>query len=100
MKGTLADNIKALHMKRLYPHGKPVRQRDALDDLLSAQRKEKEKNEASSDLYSETDEDVRKNNNDGNTSDSSGNGTRFAHRTGIFSLDFPDSPKVPKGKGK
>ena len=37
---------------------------------------------------------------DGNESDSSGNGTRFAHRTGVFSLDFPPSPKVPKGKGK
>ena len=33
-------------------------------------------------------------------SDSSGNGTRFKGRTGIFSLDFPPSPKVPKGKGK
>ena len=33
-------------------------------------------------------------------SDSSGNGTRFKGRTGIFSLDFPRSPKVPKGKGK
>ena len=34
------------------------------------------------------------------SSDSSGNGTRFANRTCIFSLDFPPSPKVPKGKGK
>ena len=33
-------------------------------------------------------------------SDSSGNGTRFKGRTGIFSLNFPPSPKVPKGKGK
>ena len=33
-------------------------------------------------------------------SDSSGNGTRFKGHTGIFSLDFPPSPKVPKGKGK
>ena len=32
--------------------------------------------------------------------DSSGNGTRFKGCTGIFSLDFLPSPKVPKGKGK
>ena len=97
--GTLADQINAAHMRRLYPNGKPARPRDALDDLLSAERKAKEKQEVSSDLYSETDEDL-KNNPDGNTSDSSGNGTRFAKRTGVFSLDFPESPKVPKGKGK
>ena len=33
-------------------------------------------------------------------SDSSGNGSRFKGHTVIFSLDFPPSPKVPKGKGK
>ena len=33
-------------------------------------------------------------------SDSSGNGTRFKGRTGIFSQDFLPSPKVAKGKGK
>ena len=48
----------------------------------------------SSDLYSETDE------GDGQCSDSSGNGTLFAKHTGIFSLDFPPSPRVPKGQGK
>ena len=33
------------------------------------------------------------------SSDSSGQGTRFAMRTGDFDLDFPESPKVPEMKG-
>ena len=33
------------------------------------------------------------------SSDSSGQGTYFAMRTGDFDLDFPESPKVPKMKG-
>ena len=33
------------------------------------------------------------------SSDSSGQGTHFAMRTGDFDLDFPESPKVPKMKG-
>ena len=70
--------------------------RTALDDLLSAERKEKQKEE-SSDLFSDSDDANPLN---GNDSESSGNGTRFAHRTGVFSLDFPDLPRVPKGKGK
>ena len=32
------------------------------------------------------------------SSDSSGQGTRFAKRTGNFELDFPDSPRRPKMK--
>ena len=32
------------------------------------------------------------------SSDSSGQGTHFAMRTGDFDLDFPESPKVPKMK--
>ena len=56
------------------------------------------------DLYSETDEDLKgvepNSMDEGFTSDSSGNGTRFAKRTGIFSIDFPASPKTSKGKGK
>ena len=38
---------------------------------------------------------------EGNISDdsvSSGDGTRFKNRMGVFDLDFPDTPKVPKGK--
>ena len=30
------------------------------------------------------------------SSDSSGQGTRFAKRTGIFEIDFPDTPNVSK----
>ena len=33
------------------------------------------------------------------SSDSTGQGTHFAMRTGDFDLDFPESPKVPKMKG-
>ena len=83
-------------MKNRYPHGKPVPMRTALDDLLSAERKENKK-EDSSDLFSDSEDGNAVNTNE---SDSSGNGTCFAHRTGIFSLDFPDSPRIPKGKGK
>ena len=92
--GTLADEIKKQYMKNRYPKGKPKPQRTALDDLLSAERKEKLNNYESSDLYSQSD-DGR-----GSDSESSGQGTRFRGRTGVFSLDFPQSPCVPKGKGK
>ena len=40
---------------------------------------------------------------EGNISDdsvSSGDGTRFKNRMGLFDLDFSDTPKVPKGKTK
>ena len=72
---------------------------NALDDLVSAERKERENKEKamSSDLFSESEDNHGTKAED---TDSSGNGTRFAHRMGIFSLDFPDSPRVPKGKGK
>ena len=73
--------------------------RTALDDLYSLERKENEWKEkaVSLDLYSESEDN---NAGDGNDSESSGNGIQFAHRTGVFSLDFPASLKVPKGKGK
>ena len=97
--GSLANEIKARYDKNHWPDGKPTRMHTALDDLYSLEKKESEcKNKGlSSDLFSES-----KDNNavDGNESDNSGNGTLFAHRTGVFSLDFPPSPKVQKGKGK
>ena len=97
--GTLKDEIKAQYMKNRFPNGVPKCKRDALDEMMSAERREREHKEALSDLYSDTDNEgtTKKYHND---SDSSGNGTRFAHRTGVFSLDFPDSPCMPKGKGK
>ena len=94
ISGTLADQIQDQYMCNRFPHGKPKPQCTALDDLLSAERKEKEKVCESSDLYSESDDTK------GNKSESSGQGTRFIGRTGVFSLDFPASPVVPKGKGK
>ena len=97
--GSLANEIKAQYDKNCWPHGKPNRMRTALDNLYSLEKKESECKDKglSSDLFSESEDN---NAVDGNESDSSGNGTRFAHRTGVFSLDFPLSPKVPKGKGK
>ena len=101
--GTLADEIKQQHFKNVYPKG-ITKTRTALDSLMSVERKEAEGNEVSSDLFSETDEDSNKepkaHTSDGNATDSSGNGTRFKLCTGVFSVDFPPSPKVPKGKGK
>ena len=95
----MKDAVDAQYMKNRYPRGKPKRPRDALDELMSAERKEKEQTGNSSDLYSESESDMPKTKGDYD-SDSSGQGTRFAHRTGIFSLDFPESPRMPKGKGK
>ena len=66
---------------------------------MSAERRERECKEASSDLYSDTENETTTTK-DANDSDSSGNGTRFTHHTGVFSLDFPESPHMPKGKGK
>ena len=95
----MANEIKAQYNKNRWPCGKPARMHTALDDLYSLEKKESEHKDKglSSDLFSESEDN---NAVDGNESDSSGNGTRFAHRTGVFSLDFPPSPKVPKGKGK
>ena len=96
--GKLGAQIKAQHEKNVYPKG-VKRVRTALDNLQSAERKECEANDMSSDLYSEGDE-VLDMANDWNCSDSSGNGTRFSKHTGVFSLDFSLSLKVSKGKGK
>ena len=100
--GTLKEQIAAQHRRNQFPKVQQPHQRDALDSLLSAQRCENEVTNMSSDLFSETDDDKKTPNDmqDAYTSDSSGNGTRFKHRTGIFTQDFPPSPKVPKGKGK
>ena len=97
--GSLGNEIKARYEKNHWPRGKPARMHTALDDLYSLEKKESERKDKglSSDLFSKSEDN---NAVDGNESESSGNGTRFAHRTGVFSLDFPPSPKVPKGKGK
>ena len=99
LTGSLADEIKAQYEKNHWPCGKPTEMHTALDDLYSAERKENEVKEKamSSDLFSESEDNKA---GDGNCSESSGNGTQFANRTGIFSLDFLDSLKVPKGKGR
>ena len=80
------------------------RQRTALDDLASLERKERSKQtlkaNSDSDLeFSDVDNTVSKKVVD-YSSDSSGQGKRFAHRTGIFELDFPTSGKVSKVDAK
>ena len=103
--GTLAKDIAERHRKRSYPKNyKPTR--TALDDMLSLDRVEK----------GDTSEINVTDNVDVNnlpivpaivskdpydySSDSSGQGTRFAKRTGNFDLDFPESPKTSKMKGQ
>ena len=80
------------------------RQRTALDDLASLERKERSKQtlkaNSDSDLeISDVDNTVSKKVVD-YSSDSSGQGTRFAHRKGIFELDFPTSGKASKVDAK
>ena len=80
------------------------RQRTALDELASLERKETNKQtlkpNTDSDLeFSDVDNTVSKKVVD-YSSDSSGQGTRFAQRTGIFELDFPPSGKVSKVDAK
>ena len=75
-----------------------------MDDLASLERKERSKQtlkaNSNSDLeFSDVDNTVSKKVFD-YSSDSSGQGTRFAHRTGIFELDFPTSGKVSKVDAK
>ena len=80
------------------------RQRTALDELASLERKEISKQtlkaNTDSDLeFSDVDNTVSKKVVD-YSSDSSGQGTRFAQRTGIFELDFPPTGKVSKVDAK
>ena len=74
----------------------------ALDSLISAERCENEKKEADSptDGYLNSEVDTKSPELFPSDSESSGDGTRFKGRTGVFTQDFPPSPKVPKGKRK
>ena len=93
----MAKKIKTNYNKRKNgPNYNPPR--DALDELLSFTRKEKEakKNRVNSDSeMSDVEKGQTKNVYD-YSSDSSGQGTRFAKRTGIFDIDFPTTPHVSK----
>ena len=73
--GTLKTEIQNLRDKRMYPAG-PAVIKTALDKLTPPVVPGEELD-----------------------SDSSGNGTRFAKRTGIFELDFPSDNTKPKLKG-
>ena len=86
---TLKNEMKDLYTKLIFPNRKP-RPRTALDDLTPPTPRIP---------FAQANCPKAHDNND---SDSSGDGTRFAKRTGIFEIDFPSiSPKVKnKGKGK
>ena len=99
--GTLAKEISNKYKDRQRPKNyQPTR--TALDDMLSLDRLQEGKtseidivddeNTKQVDVVSAT---VSKDPFD-YSSDSSGQGTRFAKRTGNFDLDFPDSPRMPK----
>ena len=80
------------------------RQRTALDDLASLERTKLNAqilkgNTDSEFKFSDVDNNVSKNIVD-YSSDSSGQGTQFAQRTGIFEVDFPASAKVSKVDAK
>ena len=99
--GTLVNEINTAYKK--HRNGKRYKPLiTALDNLRNEDNSEKKPQEgepeSTSDGYlsSEVDQ-VSMGQYD---SDSSGNGSRFKGCTSIFSLDFPPSPKVPKGKGK
>ena len=98
----MKDILERYKERRNGPNFK--RQRTALDDLASLERKERSKQtlkaNSDSDLeFSDVDTTVSKKVVD-YSSDSSGQGTWFAHRTGIFELDFPTSGKVSKVDAK
>ena len=98
----MKDILERYKERRNGPNFK--RQRTALDDLASLERKERSKQtlkaNSDSDLeFLDVDNTVSKKVVD-YSSDSSGQGTRFAHRTGIFELDFPTSGKVSKVDAK
>ena len=83
-----------MHMKRRRKYGYITPPRNALDDLASAVRKEK-LNEIPSGFTSddviESEEDVE---------DLVFQRAVLPNRTGNFDIDFPDSPKQSKGRGK
>ena len=99
--GTLVNEINTAYKKRR--NGKRYKLLiTALDNLGNEENSEEKPQEgepdSTSDVYLSSEVDQASMGQ--YDSDSSGNGTRFKGRTGIFSLDFLPSPKVPKGKGK
>ena len=97
----MAKKIKTNYNKRKNgPNYNPPR--DALDELLSFTRKEKEaqKKRLNSDSEISDVEKCQTKNVYDYSSDSSGQGTHFAKRTGIFDIDFPTTPHVSKTDAK
>ena len=103
IQGPIAKDILQKYKERRNgPNFK--RQRTALDELASLERKERSKEtlkpNTNSELeFSDVDNTVSKKVVH-YSSDSSGQGTWFAQRTGIFEIDFPASAKVSKVDAK
>ena len=92
--GSASNKIKELNMAMKRKFGYKTPDRNALDDLASAVRKEKElecpAGFAKEDMAS-SEEDIE---------DLVFQRNILPDRTGVFDIDFPESPKVSKGKGK
>ena len=103
ISGSIAKEINAKYLERRNGP-KYKRKRTVLDELASLERKKKEieprKCNTDSEFdFSDLETNVSKHLVD-YSSDSSGQGTCFAKRTGIFDIDFPASAKVSKVDGK
>ena len=92
--GSASNKIKELHMTRRCRYGYKTPERTALDVLGSEVRKEKElqcpQGFSKEDMAS-SEEDIE---------DLVFERNVLPDRTGVFDLDFPESPKVSKGRGK
>ena len=92
--GSASKKIKELHMAKRRRFGYKTNERNALDELASDVRKEKElecpQGFSKEDMAS-SEEDIE---------DLVFQKNVLPDRTGVFDIDFPDSPKVGKGRGK
>ena len=101
--GTISKEIISKYKERRNgPNYK--KQRSALDDLASLERMKKDDklakpNTDSEFEFSDIDTNISRHPVD-YSSDSLGQGTRFAQRTGVFDIDFPASGKVSKVDAK
>ena len=92
--GSASNKIKELHMARKRRFGYKTPDRNALDELASEVRKEKELEcppGFSKEDIASSEEDIE---------DLVFQRNVLPDRTGVFDIDFPESPKVSKGRGK
>ena len=94
ISGSASNKIKELHMARKRRFGYKTPERTALDELASEVRKEKELEcpaGFSKEDMASSEEDIV---------DLVFQRNVLPDRTGVFDIDFPESPKVSKGRGK